>query len=217
MNPKVSLMCETWRWESLYWVWLSSILRESKKVKRKGSAGGEKATGEGRKGQQPRRQRVYGHEQGQGQQIDGFTKVYHNNNDFNLIWAKDIQGTSSVSKSDQVCVSCKNGFNLRLPVAPYDIVLSHKERWMYRNPTKPTEFVDSGNRETTKYYHIRRECVFPRFPYFSAAFFKIGDVQLGPSHKAELKRELNIDVWVFVNLIDLCSTLDDKSTGFWKK
>jgi hypothetical protein len=123
-----------------------------------------------------------------------FTQVYHNNNLFKILKTKDIEAKSPQKPEDVECPSCRLKFNLRMPIVPYDVALSHKEKWQYRNPSNHNEFIDSGNRQTTKYYHVQKDCIFKRFPYFNEKFLERGNVALTASHKAAFKRELNIDI-----------------------
>ena len=62
----------------------------------------------------------------------------------------------------------------REKVIPYDIVLSHKERWMYRNPKKPSEKLPSA-KFTKKLYSVKSTCVIitSRFPYFASSYLEI--------------------------------------------
>ena len=43
------------------------------------------------------------------------------------------------------------------------------------------------NKLTKWFYCICKECVYKRFPYFSADFFSCSGVKLAPSHKTLIK------------------------------
>lgn len=75
-----------------------------------------------------------------------------------------------------------------LAIMPFDIVLKHKERWMYPNRGKkdnePAYLPSPGNKTTTRYYCINRVCIYKRFPYFKSELLEIpSEVQLKESHR----------------------------------
>ena len=70
------------------------------------------------------------------------------------------------------CRQCRIEFPRRKKVIPYDIVLSHEERWMYPNPKKPSEKLPSA-KFTKKFYCVKSTCVTSRFPYFDSSYLEI--------------------------------------------
>jgi hypothetical protein len=87
-----------------------------------------------------------------------------------------------------------------LIIVPYDIVLSHQERWMRPNDQRqsaadPTHVPSSKNQLTTKYVCVKEGCVYGRYPYFRRELLLIpDDVNLQQSHKALIERELKINL-----------------------
>ena len=125
-----------------------------------------------------------------------FSKIYHNNNNFVVVFTKDIP----TNKLNSNCFHCKVEFPncTKITVLPFNIVLAHKERWMYRNQsrhsvTDPEWLPSPQGKETTKYYHLARRCIFERFPYFNEAFFEC-NLPLTQSHKNLIKQELDIEL-----------------------
>ena len=51
-------------------------------------------------------------------------------------------------------------------IVPYNIVLSHEERWMYPAPNAPGIKLPSP-KYTRKFYCVKRSCITKRFPYFN--------------------------------------------------
>ena len=76
-----------------------------------------------------------------------------------------------------VCVYYQNEFPQgQFAVGPFDIVISHKKRWLYlkrnRNAdSQPLYIPSSVKKLTDKYYCIRRKCIYNRFPYFLISLF----------------------------------------------
>ena len=131
-----------------------------------------KPGGEGRKGGQKRRQRLYEEKKSCAQEnLQPFTEVWDNNEP--LIFDVPIE--------KNVCTYRKNEFlRGQLAIVAFDIVISHKERWLYwdRNrsaDSQPLYIASSVKKLTKKYYCIRRKCVYNRFPYFTAQLLKVKD------------------------------------------
>ena len=69
-------------------------------------------------------------------------EYYHNDQSFHVVFLKD--------HGDAVCCnSCNNEFPRRFMIAPFNIVLSHKERYKY--PDKNGQWVPTFRRECPKY------------------------------------------------------------------
>lgn len=114
-----------------------------------------------------------------------FTEIHHNNEPLVVCFLSDEPRAIE-------CKQCGTAFPRRLLVAPYDIMLSHSEKWMYPDPKCPGNKVPSA-RYTTKYYCIKKECVMTRFPYFNSRFFEIpeqGNSRLKDAHRNLIKEEL---------------------------
>ena len=85
-------------------------------------------------------------------------------------------------------------------MVPFDIVVAHREKWMYMNrnrtsDTEPLYIPSSAKKLTTKYYCIRRNCICNRFPYFISQLVKIDDgVTLLDSHKKIIKEQLDVSI-----------------------
>ena len=86
-----------------------------------------KPGGEGRKGGQKRRQRLYEKKKSYTQEnLQPFTEVWHNNESLILTQVKDVPTEKNV------CAYFQNEFSWgQLAIVPFDIVISHKERWLY--------------------------------------------------------------------------------------
>ena len=88
----------------------------------------------------------------------------------------------------------KKTFCHRKKVIPFDVIFSHKERWMYPikgdwSNCKPSQ------RETVRYYHASKKCLTSRFPYFSLEYIHIrSDVKksLSDSRKTYLANEFGL-------------------------
>ena len=88
----------------------------------------------------------------------GYTEIHHNDHPFTL------QMLSGVHKS---CKSCDRDFCHKRRIIPFDLVVSHPERWYY--PVNGDwSNKRATTRETTRYYHASKACILKRFPYFSA-------------------------------------------------
>ena len=146
--------------------------------------------GSGRKGGQKRRQRLYHPEklfQGRDEENvskNPFTQIWHNNNPLVICSVK------SVPLNKNSCGYCGNEFPMGpLAILPFDIVISHKERWQYLNRKRESEhdpkyLPSPANSPTTRYYCIRRNCIYNRFPYFNATFLQVDvSIILTNSHK----------------------------------
>ena len=92
------------------------------------------------------------------------------------------------------CKSCHLDFCHRKKVIPFDVIFSHKERWMYPingdwSNCRPSQ------RETVRYYHASMKCLLTRFPYFTTDYISISsDVKesLRDSHKSYLTNEFGL-------------------------
>ena len=82
--------------------------------------------------------------------------VHHNKNLFVISFLEDVPKV-------QECRKCRTGFIRRTKMIPFDIVLGHKERWMYSDPKE----------KTTKFCCVRKSCIMERSPYFNASFLEI--------------------------------------------
>ena len=159
------------------------------------------AKGSGRKGGQKRRQRLYHPEkpfQGRDEENaskNPFTQIWHNNNPLAICSAK------SVPLNKNSCEYC--GTELPrgpLAIVAFDIVISHKERWQYLNRRRESEqdpkyLPSPANSPTTRYYCIRRNCIYNRFPYFNATFLEVDvSIILTNSHKKIINEQLNVSL-----------------------
>lgn len=114
-----------------------------------------------------------------------YSEIYHNENLFELMF---------LSEGATRCKSCHLDFCHRKKVIPFDVIFSHKERWMYPikgdwSNSKPCQ------RGTVRYYHASKKCLTSRFPYFSLEYIHIpSDVKksLRDSHKTYLSHEFGL-------------------------
>ena len=94
------------------------------------------------------------------------------------------------------CRQCGVEFPQYQLIRPFDIVLSHKEKWTYSTKEEPNKRQISS-KYTTKYYCVQASCIFWRFDYFNASLVKVDDEirhRLCSSHKELLKHELGLHV-----------------------
>ena len=153
--------------------------------------------GVGRKGQKQRRMRQYHSSNEVTSAIDQspFSEIWHNNKPLEILYVRDIP------ESKCFCTYCSNEFPRGpVSVAPFfDIALSHEERWKYLNcnrksPNDPEYLACAINKYTKRFYCVRKECFYGRFPYFSSNFITYANVNLNISHKQVLKEQLNIEI-----------------------
>ena len=156
-----------------------------------------KADGAGRKGGQKRRERTYpsSTDKSVNQWQHPFTEIWHNNEPFMIAKLRNIPIERSL------CIYCQKEFPRGpLAIVPFDIVVAHRERWMSMNrnrtsDTKPLYIPSSAKKLTTKYYYIRRNCIYNRFPYFTSQLIKIDDgVILLDSRKKIIKEQLDVSI-----------------------
>ena len=124
-----------------------------------------------------------------------FTEVHHNKKPFFLNFISDID--EQHVKASNECRSCRKEFPRRTRIVPFDVLLSHEEKWEYPDPQNPGKKL-SSKLYTTKFYCVRNDCIMRRFPYFDAENFldipnAVMDL-LHPSHLNLLKEELNYNV-----------------------
>ncbi len=151
--------------------------------------------GAGRKGGRKRKTRVYlnAPEEPQvkkNEMSNPFTEVWHNNEPLVLTRSSEVP-------AEKRCGHCGGEFPRGiLACRPFDIALSHSERWQYLNrqrsePSEP-KYLPS---HTTRYYCIKRNCIFKRFPYFKSQLLLVPEnMELWPSHKKLLKEQLDVQL-----------------------
>ena len=150
--------------------------------------------GAGRKGGQKQRERKYQQEEiHTSNQL--FSEIWHNNEPFEITFVIDIQIERNF------CNYCRNEFP-RGPflIVPYDIAIKPKERWKYLNRNRKSEseplyLPSSAKKLTTRFYRIRRRCIFNRFPYFKAELLKHEHIALTKIHKKILKEQVDVSIW----------------------
>ena len=114
-----------------------------------------------------------------------YTEIYHNENPFILMF---------LTEAAKRCKSCQLDFCHRKKVIPFDIIFSHKERWMF--PVNGDWSNCRPSRQgTVRCYHAAKKCLTSRFPYFSINYVEIpGDVKdsLRDAHKKYLTSEFGL-------------------------
>lgn len=116
------------------------------------------------------------------------SKVYHNDNKWNLVFA------DTVKHKDPKCIGCQAPVSVIQP-SPADIIFCHKERFEYPDKRKGGQIVTSFKEMHNKLYHIRRSCILPRHPYFHNGLVFISKETLeriAPIHKAFLDHTLGL-------------------------
>lgn len=124
----------------------------------------------------------------QAQNNRPFTEIHHNNKPLFLGFLDDVP-------SAKECRQCGIEFPRRQKITPFDIMLSHEEKWMYPDPNDPGHKLPSP-KHTTKFYYIKRSCIKSRFPYFDPSLLQISaeaHSRLIKSHLDILKNELDYE------------------------
>ena len=116
----------------------------------------------------------------------GYTEIYHNDHPFTL---------QMLAKEHRSCKSCDSDFCHKRIILPFNLVLSHPERWYYPiNGDWANK--KASTKETMRYYHASKACILKRFPYFTAEeYLKLPAnvaVVLKDSHKAYLSVEFGL-------------------------
>ena len=78
---------------------------------------------------------------------------------------------------------------------PFDVVLSHEEKWCYPDPVQPGRKRPS-TKYTTKYYCVKSSCIKTRFPYYDSKLLQIppeARSRLQKSHFELLQGEIDYD------------------------
>lgn len=101
-----------------------------------------------------------------------YTEYYHNDQPFEIGFIKDHERALK-------CESCSCDFPRRMPLAPYDICLVHRERYKY--PEKDDKGVVrmklTRTKMTKKFYCLRKESAFfPGIHISGSASFKPNQV-----------------------------------------
>ena len=114
-----------------------------------------------------------------------FTEVHHNNKPLVLCF---LDGHPKAQEYRQ----CHLEFPRRKKIIPYDVVLSHEEKWSYPDPKEPGRKLPS-TKHTTKYYCVNGKCIKSRFPYYDPSLLQIPpevNSRLQRTHFDLLSREL---------------------------
>ena len=78
-----------------------------------------------------------------------FTEFYHNDEPFNLVFVNDFLNVKS-------CEQCKANFSRTLSIAPWDICVMHKERYLYpvKDPdsTKVLRYTPTRKKTAARFY-----------------------------------------------------------------
>ena len=156
--------------------------------------------GAGRKGQQRRRKRQYdssnvsSSDQSTESQGRPFTEIWHNNNP--LV----VCSINEITEEKNHCGYCAHEFPRgRLAIVPFSIAIKHQERWKYlnqkhkANPSEPMYLPSSAKKLTTRYYCIKKNCIYKRFPYFCPDLLEVdSSLMLTVGHKKLIKEQLDV-------------------------
>ena len=122
-----------------------------------------------------------------------FSEIWHNNEPLIITSIHDVP----LQKNSRG--HCGNEFPRGpLAIIPFDIIVSHRERWEYlnRNRTEPDEpkFLKSPfGKLTTRFYCVKSNCIKKRFPYYKKELVEIShNLTLIESHKQLLRHELEL-------------------------
>ena len=156
-----------------------------------------KLGGEGWKAGQKRTQRLYKEKESCTQKnLQPLTGVWDNNTSLILTQVKNVP----IEKN--ACAYCQNKFPRgQLAIIPFDIVISHKERWqrwVYINRNRNTDSqplytASSVKKLTNRYYYIPRKRIYNRFQYFTGKLLRVNDgTTLTGSHEKIMKEQLDV-------------------------
>ena len=111
------------------------------------------------------------------------------------------------------CQHCSLEFpkHKRIKSTPFNIVIMHRERYLYPHPKKG--MIELTNTLGRKFYYVKRSCILNRFPYFWRKLLKAEkEVQrkLTESHLSLLDKELD---WTPESVADADVANDDTKEG----
>ena len=123
-----------------------------------------------------------------------FTEVWHNNNDFEIVFTRDHQNAKQ-------CESCKVQFPRGGVICvPHDIGVQHMERYLYPKKDANGKFMrmePTWKKETAKFYCARKRCIIRRHPYSWKGLLHLDGStasKLRKGHVKHLKQELHFSV-----------------------
>ena len=119
-----------------------------------------------------------------------FTEIHHNKT-FTLRFLHDTPKAKE-------CRQRRIEFPKRQQITPFDIALSHEEKWLYPDPNDPGHKLPSVH-HTTKFYCVKRSCIKTRFPYYLPSLLEIpaeARSRLKSSHLDLLIRELDFQPYI---------------------
>ena len=122
-----------------------------------------------------------------------FSEIWHSNNKFFVVFTKD-------EAKAQKCESCKVEFARGGVVCiPQDIAILHKERYYYpkKHSNGKITMEPTWNREASKYYCVKKECILRRHPYFWKGMIEIEEnvkLNLKEGHVKLLREALHTSV-----------------------
>lgn len=122
-----------------------------------------------------------------------FTEIWHNHNDFNVVFTRDCQNAKK-------CESCKVEFARGSIVCiPQDIAVLHRERYFYpkKDEQGKVTMEPTWKKEADKFYCVKKECILRRHPYFWKGMIKIGsdmEPQLKDGHLKLLKEVFHLSL-----------------------
>ena len=112
------------------------------------------------------------------------TEFYHNDQPFEIAFIKDHNRALK-------CESCSCDFPQRMPLAPYDLCLVHRERYKYPEKDQEGAMMKLTHKKMAKrFYCLRKECILQRHPYFWTGLMKTQPgvrIRLTDSHKKLLE------------------------------
>lgn len=122
-----------------------------------------------------------------------YCEVWHNDEPFIVNYIKDLKHPKD---SILQCTSCRNVISKKNAMIPFDIVISHKERYKYplRQSDGSVIWKTSEKRMVNKYYCVKRSCLLERHPYFWTGLLGTDQVELKEEHLGLLRRELDFEV-----------------------
>ena len=92
----------------------------------------------------------------------GFTEIWHNHNDFNVVFTREFWNTKT-------CESCKVEFaRVNIVCIPQNIAILHKERYLYpkKDGQGKVTMIPMWKKKAENFYCVKKECILRRHPYF---------------------------------------------------
>lgn len=122
-----------------------------------------------------------------------FCEIWHNDEPFRLTY---VTNSTLKSRKELKCATCGNLISRINAVPPFDMVILHRERFMYpqKNSNGRTEWKPSISKMATRTYCLKKKCLLRRHPYFWLGLLNTEDICLTVAHRDLLNEEFGYEV-----------------------